>query len=307
MPTLAIMSETRTWLADPALAEMLRSIYITGLAIAVLCAPLSIFVVLKRLAFIGQGISHAAFGGWGVASILAGTSAAGGALAYVGNFAATTHGQLAIVFALCLVASLVIAWLSDSRGGARSQSLEPDTAIGVVLVASMALGAVLNRLARNPKPWESFLFGSIVESGPADALVAVGAMAVVLVVLFLARRPLLFWAFDEPAARAFGVRGRAMNALLMTLLALATVVSMRLVGVVPATALLVLPGATALQLARRWVPAMVLAIVLAIVGVVLGLLASFELDILPGASIVLAMTLLFALASLASKFKRASV
>ena len=305
MTLLAEGLRVQEWLRDPALAEMLRPVVITGLAIAVLCAPLSLLVVLKRLAFIGQGISHAAFGGWGVASILAGASASGGALVYVGDFAASTRGQLAIVFALCLLAALIISWLTHSKGSSKNRSLEPDTAIGVVLVASMALGAVLNRLAANPRPWESFLFGSIAECGPEDANVALIAMGAVLLVLLVARRGLTFWAFDEPASRAFGVNGRLMSALLMTLLALATVVSMRLVGVVPATALLVLPGATALRLTRRWGPAIAWSIIVALLGVILGLFASFELDLLPGSSIVLALTALFAIAPLAARMTKA--
>jgi ABC-type Mn2+/Zn2+ transport system permease subunit len=274
------------------------------LAIAILCAPLSLLVVLKRLAFIGQGISHAAFGGWGVASLLAGASATGGALAFASRFAGTMQGQLAIVYVLCLVAAMVIAWLSGPKGSTRSRSLEPDTAIGVVLVAAMALGALLNRLAANPKPWESFLFGSIFECGWADAMTSLVAMGVVLVMLLGTRRWLTFWAFDEVAAFAFGVPGRSMNAMLMALLALATVVSMKLVGVVPATALLVLPGATALRLTRRWVPAIVLSIGVSIVGVMGGIVASLELDLLPGSSIVLALTLLFAIAPLIARMKR---
>lgn len=303
--TLATL-KTIQWFQDPVLSEMIRPVFITALAIAVLCAPLSLLVVLKRLAFIGQGISHAAFGGWGVASILAGATATGGVLAVSSRFAASTQGQLAIVYALCLVAALIIAWLSGPRGSAKNRSLEPDTAIGVVLVASMALGAMLNHLARNPRGWESFLFGSIIECGPIDAMAALVAMGVVLLSLAGTRRWLTFWAFDEPSAFAFGVPGRAMNAMLMALLAMATVVSMRLVGVVPATALLVLPGATSLRLTRRWVPAIVLSVVVSIVGVIGGIVASFELDLLPGSSIVLVLTLLFAIAPLVSGARRAA-
>ena len=98
-----------------------------------------------------------------------------------------------------------------------------------------------------------------------------------------------------------------MNAMLMALLALATVVSMRLVGVVPATALLVLPGATALRLTRRWVPAILLSIGVSVLGVIGGIVASFELDLLPGSSIVLVMTVLFAVAPLVSSVKRRGV
>lgn len=303
--TLAASINTSEWLSNPALAELIRPVLVTGVAIAVLCAPLSLLVVLKRLAFIGQGVSHAAFGGWGIASILAGASATGGALAIASRFAASTGGQLAIVYAFCLLAAMVVAWMSGSNATGRRRAVEPDTAIGIVLVASMALGALLNRLARNPRPWESFLFGSVLECGPLDAVVAVAAAALVLLTLWLARRRLIFWAFDEPAAVAFGVHARAMNAVLMALLALATVVSMRLVGVVPATALLVLPGATALRFSRKWGIVMVMTVAIALVGVLVGLVASLELDLLPGSSIVLALTALYAATAVAERLMHA--
>jgi len=287
---------TIEYLADPLLRGMYGPSVGTGLAIAVLAAPLSVLVVLKRLAFIGQGISHAAFGGWGLASVLAGVGTAGGVLAVLSRAAGTTPGQMTIVYIFCVLAALLVGWMSDAGRSGRGRSVEPDTAIGIVLVSSMALGAILNRLAREPRPWESFLFGSVLECGPADVFASVAGAGVVLLALWLLRRPLTFWAFDEAGAAAFGVRGGAMSAALMALLALGTVLAMRLVGVVPATALLVLPGAASLRMSRRSGAVLGGAWAVAVLGVLGGLFASFEFDLLPGASIVLALALFYAVA-----------
>jgi ABC-type Mn2+/Zn2+ transport system permease subunit len=259
---------------------------VAGLAIATLCALLSVLVVLKRMAFIGQGISHAALGGIGVAAA-AGVlgSATGAGLA----------AQFAIVLAFCLGSGLLIGWMSRRRGAAAS--LEADTAIGIVLVASMSLGAVLlHAYSRSTVSWESFLFGSLMDVGWPDAWIAWGVALATLATLWLARRPLLFWAFDASGAAASGVRGFAMQLVLLTLLSLATVTAMKLAGVVLATAMLVLPGAAALRLSDRLWRVLCLAGAFALLGVCGGLVISFELDWLPGASIVAALCAIFALA-----------
>src|SRR6185436_17351355 len=114
---------------------------IAGLAMALMCSVLSVLVVLKRLAFIGQGISHAAFGGIGLAAVLGLTAAVGKA--------APMHGvpQFAIVLVFCLGAALLIGLISQRGNG--EAGTHADTAIGIVLVGSMALGAILLKAAKN--------------------------------------------------------------------------------------------------------------------------------------------------------------
>ncbi|TVQ58814.1 MAG: metal ABC transporter permease [Phycisphaerales bacterium] len=251
---------------------------LAGLAIALLCAPLSVLVVLKRMAFIGQGVSHAAFGGVGLAVLL--------------GLAATQSFALIALF--CVGSAWGIALASGRR------ALRADTVIGIFLVGAMALGALLVALrsqlvpgGATPPGWEQILFGSILEVGKADAALAWVMAGATLAALWWWRRPMLFWAFDETSAEAYGVRTGAMRFLLLTLLALAVVTAMKLAGVVLATALLVLPGATALRLSARLWPALGLSLLAALLGVMGGLVMSYELDLPPGACIVMTQVALF--------------
>lgn len=273
---------TIEYFSSPEMRELYLPGVVTGVAIATLCSLLSVLVVLKRLAFVGQGISHSAFGGVGLAATLGASGAILGA---------HPLGQFAIVTAFCLAASLLIGAMSK-----RGQT-EGDTAIGIVLVASMALGAVLlSRAARSGGrgvSWESFLFGGILDVAWSDAGLAWGIAAAVLLTLWWIRRPLVFWAFDEPAAQAWGVPARAMNTLLMVMLCLATVTAMKLAGVVLATAMLVLPGAIALRWSRRAGRVLTLAALTAVTSVLGGLVLSFEASWPPGPSIVVLLTALF--------------
>jgi ABC-type Mn2+/Zn2+ transport system permease subunit len=276
---------TLRYLSDPALRDLFLPGIVTGVALAALCSLLSVLVVLKRLAFIGQGISHAAFGGAGLAAILGLGAAASGAVA----------ARFGVIFAFCLAAAWLIGVLS------RRGRTEADTAIGIVLVASMALGAILLKVASSTTPWESFLFGDMLAVSWADAAIAWAAAGVVLAVLWWFRRPLVTWAFDPPVAQALGVPTQAMNLLLLTLLALATVTAMKLAGVVLATALLVLPAAAALRVGARWRPVLVLAGLFAAAGVLLGLVVSFEGNWPPGPSIVAVLAGVFGVAALAGR------
>lgn len=277
---------TLHYLTDASLRGLYWPGVLTGIAIAMLCAPLSVLVVLKRLSFIGQGISHAAFGGVGVAAVLG----------LVGAGAVGGLGQFFVVTAFCLAAAILVGAMSGR--GTRA-----DTAIGIVLVASMALGAILFQRAKANTSWESILFGSILNVGIEDAGRA-GVVAVAgLIALWWGRRGVLFWAFDEPSAIAFGVRTTAAKYLVLTLLAVATVAAMKLAGVVLATALLVLPGATALQLSARLWRVVGLSVIVALVGVVGGLAVSFELNTQAGACIVLVLVAAFAVSLALGQFQ----
>ncbi len=280
---------TLHYLSDPGLRGLYWPGVLAGLAIALMAAPLSVIVVLKRLAFIGQGVSHAAFGGIGTAAML-------GALAPATMGAFTRGaGQFAIVLGFCLLSGLVIAWMS------RRKSTSGDTAIGIVLVASMAIGAVLLHMAAKwqgsrPPSWESVLFGSILEIDARTAWVTWMIAIAVLGVVVARRRALLMWTFDEATAPAFGVESARVRLVVMAMLTLAVVLSMRLAGVVLSTALLVLPGAAALASSVRFGRVMALAVLSAVAGVVGGLVVCFELDWPPGPSVVVVLAVVYAIA-----------
>jgi zinc transport system permease protein len=287
--------QTIEYFTNPDLAVM-RSIYtlalLAGSAVVLMCGVLSVLVVVKKLGFVGQGISHSAFGGIGVATLLGayGLAPAGGPAEFV------------VIVAFCVGAALGIAAVSDRR------AIPADTAIGVFLVASMAAGAVMVQLGRelaqargrapDVRTWESILFGSITSATREEALLGWASALLVLVVAWLLRRSTLFWAFDEESARAFGVRTVLVRNAVMVLLALAVVTAMKLAGVVLATALLVLPGATALKLSDRLYPVLGLSVGLGMLGLVGGLVLSIEANWQPGPSVVLVMTGLLAAAVL---------
>ena len=277
--------------------QLLLTPLLAGVIVAVLCGMLSVLVVLKRLAFVGQGVSHSAFGGIGLAAVISVYAAGSDAGVALGQ---GSVGEFVIVVLFCVLCALGMAAVGDKRS---AKSVQVDTGIGLFLVAAMAAGGLLvqyaNSLARSrgvaeaQRSWESILFGSVATSSWADVWVSMGVLVVSAFVLWWFRRVLLFWTFDEGSAPAFGVPVVLARTLLMTLLAVATVTAMKICGVVLATALLVLPGAIALRLSRVLGRVLVLAVLVAIAGVAGGLWMSIETDAQTGPCIVLLLSAVF--------------
>lgn len=278
-------------LGDPLERELLLQALAAGVAIAVLCSLVSSLVVVKRLGFVGQGISHSAFGGIGVAAVLAS----------LGWLTPGGLGEMGVVAAFCVAAGIGMAMVS------RGRETPEDTSIGLFLIASMALGAVLVQVARehaahagraaDVRSWESILFGSLLLVTPGEVRGVWLVLAGVVPGLLAARGALLLWAFDDESARSAGVPTRLVRAAFFALLAIVVVVTMKVAGVVLASALLVLPGATALRLSKRLWPVVVLSVLIALGGLVSGLVLSIECSWQPGPCIALAQTALFAIAA----------
>ena len=229
-----------------------------GLTVAVLagalCGLVGTFVVLRGMSYLGHGLSHAVFGGAALGSVVG-----------VGYYVAAGVWGLA--------SALVIGRV------ARRGVLRADAVIGVVTTASFAAGvAALSRWGQARRGLDAVLFGSILGVSRAD-VIAVGIIAVgVVVVVAATYRALLFATFDPEVARAAGARVDRLDDLTMVLLALAVLGTMRVIGAVLVSAALVVPAATTRLLTDRFGPMLVGG---------LGMLASYHLDVPPGAAITL--------------------
>lgn len=270
--------------------DFARYALVTGVAIGTLCSLLSVIVVLKRMAFIGQGISHAGFGGVGTAALLG-----------LAGF-----GQDLLILAFCLATAITIGALS------RRRQVEADSAIGILLVGAMAWGVLMENLStllrngdwpwyvqwvgpRGPRPsYDQLLFGSLLNVSATGMWTAVIVSAAILLVGAALFKEVLFFAFDEPVSRVFGVPTGVIYHLLLVLLSVTIVVSLRLIGFVLVSALLVIPGATALMLSRRLVWVMWWSWAVGVVGTTGGLMISLESGhFSSGACIVAALGAIF--------------
>ncbi|MDP6980770.1 MAG: metal ABC transporter permease [Myxococcota bacterium] len=252
---------------------------VAAIAIGIVCGLLGFFVVLRRLSFIGVGISHSALGGVAVGLLLG------------------IHPLLAgAVFALAV--ALGIAWL-----GPRTR-LSEDAIIGVFFSASMALGVVLFSMQRGyQQDLFGYLFGNVLAISNLELTMLLAAGAGIALVLAALFRPLLFIAFDDEIARAYGQRVDATNAVLLILVALTVVIGVRLVGVLLVQALLVIPAASAALWTAHYRGQLVLATGLGAGCGAAGLALAYQLDLAAGGTIVLVATAAFAVSALAGRMR----
>lgn len=242
--------------------------------IGVVCGVLGFFVVLRRLAFIGVGISHSAIGGVALGIVL-------------GVSPLATGAAFAVAVALAIGAV------------GRRGRLAEDTVIGVFFSGSMALGVVLFSLQRGyQQDLFGYLFGNVLAVSSAElALLGASGLAV-LGILLLAFRPLFFASFDEEVARAYGHPVDALGALLLVLLAGTVVIGVRLVGVILVEALLVIPAATAALWAGHYRGQLLLSTAFGAGAGALGLALAYHFDLAAGGTIVLVLVAAFGLSLL---------
>lgn len=247
---------------------------LAGLIVGLGCAVLAFFVVLRRLAFVGVGISHAALGGVALGVVL---------------------GVDPVLAALLF--SVAVAWLIGAIAG--KGRLSEETAIGIFFPTAMAFGVAL--MAGTPDYRQDllgYLFGNILLVRDVDlvlAAVLVGAALVVTLVFF---KELLFISIDEETARAAGLPAARLRYLLLTLLAATIVSAIKVVGIVLVSAFLVIPAATAQLVAPSMRAMLALSVVFALGSVVGGLWLAWVLDLPSGAAIVLLAAAIFFVAML---------
>ncbi len=253
---------------------------IGGTLIVLMLSVLSFFVVLRRISFIGVGISHSALGGVAI----------GLALGASITLTATIY---------CIGVAMLIGLIS------RRSQVREDAAIGITFSGSMALGIVLISLVQTQHlSLFSYLFGSILSITRSDIYVILGYCAATLFLILSLFKPLLHVSFDEEVAQVRGIPVALLHYLLLILISLAVVASIKLVGIILVAALLVLPAASAFQIARTYRTVVGFAILFGLVSLFSGLLFSYRYDLPSGPSIVLSASVILSICFAASRWHR---
>ena len=253
---------------------------LASVLIGTVSAVIGVYVVLRGLAFIGAGIAHASFGGVALGFLLG-----------------INPVLMAVVF--CLLTAWGIAWTS------RRAEVKEDTAIGIFFAATMALGILFIGLMRGYNvDLFGYLFGSVLAVTRLDLWLSLLLGAGVLLIVGLFFKELLFITFDPEMARVSGLPAGAIYVLLLSLMALTIVLSIKVVGIILVSALIVIPAAAAYQLTEDFRRMMLLAVVIGNLSAIVGLFLSYGLNTASGATMVLTATLIFFLSALLSPRRR---
>ena len=273
------MAEIIDWLTAPFRFSFMQTALLAAILVSLSCASIGVYVVLRRMAFIGDALAHTILPGV-VIAYLNQWSLAGGALV------------------AGLVTALGIGWLS------RREAIREDTAIGIVFTGMFALGVLLMSTTRSFRDFTHILFGNILGVTRDDLLLISLITALVLTVLALLRKELELTSFDPIHAQVIGLKPSRLRYVLLILLSLTVVSSIQVVGVVMTSALLITPSAAAALLTQRLGRMTLIAVAIAILSGMVGLYASFYANVSSGAAIVLACTGFFLVAWIAHSVRR---
>tara|TARA_R110001592_G_scaffold218949_1_gene473016 strand:- start:231 stop:1037 length:807 start_codon:yes stop_codon:yes gene_type:complete len=250
---------------------LMQRAFLGGLIIAIMASFYGPFIVQRRLAFLGSGLAHAAFGGVALGMFLG-------------------KDPLLIAIPFTVIVALCIAWVRSHT------DLEADTAIGVFFSLSMALGVLFLFLREhNASDATMYLFGSILALNKNDLYLSFAALLGCIASLPLWGR----WAyatFDETLARVDRHPVIRDEYLLLVSVSVLVVISVKIVGILLVSAFLVIPAACARLLSRRFIHMMGWTLLINIGGVVCGLGASYLADVPSGPAIVLVQSAAFGLA-----------
>jgi zinc transport system permease protein len=250
---------------------------LAGVVIALICPAIGVFLIPRRLSLIADTLAHVAL--------------AGVALALLVN-TAPLLGALVVT-----VAGAIGVERLRARG-----ALQGDASLAVFLSGGFALAIVLIGLARGfNADLFAILFGSIVTVTPGDLVLIALLGVIVAAALLLFYRPLLAITLNEDLARTSGVRVEALNVMLTVLTALTTVMTMRMVGVLLVSAMIVIPTLTGFALGRSFRQALLLAIAAALLAVVSGLMLAYALSLAAGGVIVLTALLILVATTLGAR------
>jgi ABC-type Mn2+/Zn2+ transport system permease subunit len=260
--------------------EFLLRALIAGCLVAVACAIVGTFVVLRGLAFIGDALAHGVLPGI-AGAILLGLPGIGGA----------------VVGAAAMIAGVAVV--------RRRSRLSGDTAIGLLFVGMLALGVVIvSRSDSFSGDLTRILFGEVLGISWGDVWLQLAAAVAVAAVAAVCARPFLLLSFDREAARVAGFSAELYEWAMLGMVALTVVVSFQTVGTLLVFGMLIAPPATAALVVRRIGAMMAVAAGLGMASVAAGLLLSYHYDLAAGASIVLVEVVAFFVALTVQSLRR---
>ena len=248
--------------------SFMQNALIAGVLIAAICSILGVFLVLRRMSLMGDGLAHISFGGLAA-----------------GFFFGIYPLLAALVFSV--LAAIGIQKL-------KAMKVHGDAAIAIFFSFGLALGVVLISLSKGfSVDLFSYLFGSILAVGPGDLLFIAVLGVATIAAIWAFYKELFYITFDEDSAKASGIQVERMNAVLMVLTAMAVVVSMRIVGILLVSSFIVIPASIALLICKNFKQAILLSVAIGVASAIVGLLASYYLDIAAGGAIVLTLVAVF--------------
>jgi zinc transport system permease protein len=249
--------------------EFIQRALISGIAISLSCSLLGLFLVLKRFSLFGDAISHVAFGGIALGLFL-------------------KSNPIWISFVVSVLGGLAMVKLNSSK------RVYSDSSVAVLLSFGLAVGLVFIGLSGGFSiDITSYLFGSILLVGYEETLIIVFLSVVIISFVATFYKRLVYLVFNEEQAKISGLNVTLLNYLFIILATVSIVISIRLIGVLMVSSLLIIPNVAALLLGYGFKKTLLLSACFSVLSVIVGTILSYEINVTPSGMIVLVSTGIF--------------
>jgi zinc transport system permease protein len=243
--------------------EFMQRALISGIAISISCSLIGLFLILKRFSLFGDAMSHVAFGGIALGLFL-------------------KSNPIWVSLIVSIIGALAIIKLNSSK------RIYSDSSISVLLSLGLAMGLVLISLSGGFSiDITSYLFGSILLVNIEETVSTVLLSVIVIAFVILYYKKLIYLVFNEEQALVNGINTVVLNILFITLATIAIVMSIRLIGVLMVSSLLIIPNVSSLLLGYGFKKTILVSICFSLISVILGIILAFEWNITPSGMIVI--------------------
>ena len=243
--------------------EFMQRALISGIAISISCSLIGLFLILKRFSLFGDAMSHVAFGGIALGLFL-------------------KSNPIWVSLIVSIIGALAIIKLNSSK------RIYSDSSISVLLSLGLAMGLVLISLSGGFSiDITSYLFGSILLVNTEETLSTILLSVIVITFVILYYKKLIYLVFNEEQALVNGINTVVLNILFITLATIAIVMSIRLIGVLMVSSLLIIPNVSSLLLGYGFKKTILFSICFSLISVILGIILAYEWNITPSGMIVI--------------------
>jgi zinc transport system permease protein len=248
--------------------DFMRNAFMAGIVVSILCPIIGLFIVLRRNSMIGDTLSHSAFAGVAIGLVIG-------------------INPILTAFLFTSFCAIVIEFL---RSYFKKYA---ELVMSIVLTFSLGIAIILISTGKASAKVNSFLFGSILTVSTEDLILISSAGLITLIVLALIFNKLIYVTFDEDGAKTSRINVKLIN-YIFTLLVGATIsLSIRIMGILVISSIIVVPVATAMQLKLNFKKTLIFSVLFALIDILLGLVLSYFINSAPGGTI--AITTVFVL------------
>ena len=244
--------------------------FIVGTLVSLCAALLGVTLVLKRYSMIGDGLSHVGFGALAIAASL--------------NLA-----PLQVAVPVIIIAAFLLLRLSEKS------KIRGDAAIAIISSTALAIGVVCVSISGVNTDLNSYLFGSILATTNADAIMCAVLALIVIVIFVLFYNKIFAVTFDETFSKATGLKTGVYNTVIALLTALTIVIGMRIMGTLLISALIIFPALSSMRVCKKFKAVIICSGVLSLICFFIGMYASYTMDTPTGASVVIVNAVVFAI------------